>query len=246
MIDERKMSKQPQPAPTASAVGPCPTVIQIVGRPGTESLPSTIAPPDHPFINNKGESKLSVLNITDKPIKLKSGDILGHVCPVSENNAETYKTSQNIQMPEHLQPLIDEVSPELSPEEKEAFKSLISEFQDIFMGPDKKLGQTDLAFHKIDVSEARPIKIPPRKCPLAQREIIEEELDKMLEQKVIEPSDSPWSAPICLVKKADGTYRFAINFRGLNSVTEKMRILFLTSVKYLIRYQGQNGITPWT
>ena len=43
-----KMSKQPLPAPTASAVGPCPTVIQIVGRPGTGRLPSTIAPPDHP------------------------------------------------------------------------------------------------------------------------------------------------------------------------------------------------------
>ena len=43
-----KMSIQPPPAPTASAVGPCPTVIQIVGRPDTGSLPSTIAPPDHP------------------------------------------------------------------------------------------------------------------------------------------------------------------------------------------------------
>ena len=43
-----KMSKQPPPAPTASAVGPCPTIIQIVGRPGTGSLPSAIAPPDHP------------------------------------------------------------------------------------------------------------------------------------------------------------------------------------------------------
>ena len=43
------MSKQPPPAPTASAVGPCPTVIQIVGRPGTGSLPSTIATPDHPL-----------------------------------------------------------------------------------------------------------------------------------------------------------------------------------------------------
>ena len=42
------MSIQPPPAPTASAVGPCPTVIQIVGRPGTGSLPSTIAPPEHP------------------------------------------------------------------------------------------------------------------------------------------------------------------------------------------------------
>ena len=57
-----KMAKQPPPAPTASAAGPCPTVIQIVGRPGTGTLPSTIAPPDHPQLggaeaiyNNKGE-----------------------------------------------------------------------------------------------------------------------------------------------------------------------------------------------
>ena len=47
------MSKQPPPAPTASAVGPFPTVIQIVGRPGTGSLPSTFAPPDHPQFNEK-------------------------------------------------------------------------------------------------------------------------------------------------------------------------------------------------
>ena len=44
-----KTSKQPPAAPNASAVGPCLTVIEIVGRPGTRSLPSTIAPPDHPL-----------------------------------------------------------------------------------------------------------------------------------------------------------------------------------------------------
>ena len=42
------MSKPPPPAPTGSTAGPCPTIIQIVGRPGTGNLPSTIAPPDHP------------------------------------------------------------------------------------------------------------------------------------------------------------------------------------------------------
>ena len=56
-----KMSKQPPPAPTASAVGPYPTVIQILGRPGTGSLPSTIAGPDHPshHLNNLGSTKAS-------------------------------------------------------------------------------------------------------------------------------------------------------------------------------------------
>ena len=52
------MSKPPPPAPTASAIGPCPTVIKIVGRPGTGSLPSTIAPPDHPPIWS-GHEKLT-------------------------------------------------------------------------------------------------------------------------------------------------------------------------------------------
>ena len=44
-VDESKMSKQPPPAPTASAIGPCPIVIQIVGAPALEVYP---APSHHP------------------------------------------------------------------------------------------------------------------------------------------------------------------------------------------------------
>ena len=47
------MSKQPPSAPTASAIGPCPTIIQSVGRPGTGNLLRTIAPPDHPLVYPK-------------------------------------------------------------------------------------------------------------------------------------------------------------------------------------------------
>ena len=42
--DRVKRSTQPPPASTASAVDPCPTVIQIVGHPDTGRLTSTIAP----------------------------------------------------------------------------------------------------------------------------------------------------------------------------------------------------------
>ena len=58
-IAESQMSKQPPPAPTASATGPCPTIIQIVGRPGTGSLPRTFAPPDHPPYHGKAENDIS-------------------------------------------------------------------------------------------------------------------------------------------------------------------------------------------
>ena len=45
MIDERKNVQTTPTAPSASAIGLCPTNIKIVGRPGTGSLPSTFAPP---------------------------------------------------------------------------------------------------------------------------------------------------------------------------------------------------------
>ena len=43
-----KISKQPPPAPTASAVGPCPTIIQIVGRPALEVYLAPWHPPTTP------------------------------------------------------------------------------------------------------------------------------------------------------------------------------------------------------
>ena len=55
-----KNNQTTPPAPTASAVGPCPTVIQIVGRPGTGRLPSTIAPPDHPHNRKRTKQKVQV------------------------------------------------------------------------------------------------------------------------------------------------------------------------------------------
>ena len=54
MIDERQNVKTSPPVPTTSAVGPCPTILaKLIGRPGTGSLPSTIAPPNHPSVNMK-------------------------------------------------------------------------------------------------------------------------------------------------------------------------------------------------
>lgn len=49
--------------------------------------------------------------------------------------------------------------------------------------------------------------------------ITDEEVNEMLQQGVIEPSHSPWSLPIVMVKKKDGKRRFCIDFRQVNEVT---------------------------
>ncbi|KAG5463674.1 MAG: hypothetical protein BJ554DRAFT_5399 [Olpidium bornovanus] len=81
---------------------------------------------------------------------------------------------------------------------------------------DENPGQVhpDIAQHRIDTRDAKPINFPPRRQAPHKRRQTAEETQQMLECGVIEPSRSPWAALVELQyknrEKVFATWRFAI------------------------------------
>ena len=80
---------------------------------------------------------------------------------------------------------------------------------------------TSLVTHQIDTGSSHPIHQQARCLPLHKRAEADTLLKDMLKKGVIEPSSSPWTSPIVLVKKKDRSTRFWVDYRKVNEVTVK-------------------------
>ncbi|WVZ69652.1 hypothetical protein U9M48_018407 [Paspalum notatum var. saurae] len=99
--------------------------------------------------------------------------------------------------------------------------SLLRQFEAVFQEP-RGLPPERPYDHRIHLLlGTAPVAVRPYRYPQLQKDELERQCAAMLEQGIIRPSTSPFSAPVLLVRKADKSWRFCIDYRALNAKTSK-------------------------
>ena len=116
------------------------------------------------------------------------------------------------------------LNPELEARQKERVAALIEQYQNVFSRNRKRPTRTKLdVSHAIITSDSPPQSTRPRRVPPSWEKEINLQLKEMMnaDPPICRPSNSPWSSDVVLVKKKDGSLRFAVDYRRLNSVTKR-------------------------
>ena len=106
-------------------------------------------------------------------------------------------------------------------QQRNTLMQLLWEYKDIFAGLGNSLGKTDVMQFEIELKDdAVPFKARPYRSNPHVRSEIKKQVQDMLNKDIIEPSTSQFGSPVLLVSKPDGSYRFCIDYRKLNSMTK--------------------------
>lgn len=102
---------------------------------------------------------------------------------------------------------------ELHGDEANEFEKIKVEIEKVSAREIDDLGHCKIRKHKIVLIEDQPIFCAPYRKSLAERIEIKKEIDLLLKAGIIRPSNSPWSSPVLMVPKPNGTKRLCVDYR---------------------------------
>jgi transposase InsO family protein len=107
--------------------------------------------------------------------------------------------------------------PDLPEHHSHPLLKLLEKHQHIFSDSP---GLTNNYHHEIRLTSSEPFAVRQYPIPLAHREKVQEEVNRMERWGVISRSDTPYSSPLVTTVKKDGSVRICLDARRLNSMTE--------------------------
>ena len=177
--------------------------------------------------SKQGKFSLFLINTTNKLIWLRKGSAISKIEGVKEcncvnvNNLNKWEqqTSLKVISPDDLKEKI------IVPiNHRETNEDLIEQNVDLFVEEETDLEKTtNTVKMSIDTGNHPQIKLRSYRDPFAKHPVIDKVVDDMLAANIICPSRSPWSTPIVVVDKKDGTKRFCTDLRKLNNFSKKSR-----------------------
>lgn len=165
-------------------------------------------------------AQVSMANALDEMTQLTFNDqpLIAQICVEGEDDTDSELEvyySQDLSSPSENKEL--EICSELTHEQKDDVKNVIEESRDVFS---ELPGCTNSICHDISLCTTERLKPKLYPLPVHLQPYFENEVENLLKQGIIRPSQSPHSSPVVMIRKADGSYRMAIDYRVLNSVTE--------------------------
>nr|GEV17784.1 putative reverse transcriptase domain-containing protein [Tanacetum cinerariifolium] len=101
---------------------------------------------------------------------------------------------------------------------------VVKEFSDVFPEDLPGLPPVRQVEFQIDlIPGAAPVARAPYRLAPSEMQKLSDQLQELADRGFIQPSTSPWGAPILFVKKKDGSFRMCIDYRELNKLTVKKR-----------------------
>lgn len=114
---------------------------------------------------------------------------------------------------------IDLSSVNISSNERAQLQALIDEYHDVFSKNAYDLGSSKTDPVHIYTTTEVPVRSRAYRTPVRYQAELEKHINSLIQSGRIVESNTPWTSPIVLIKKKNGSLRVCLDFRKLNEVT---------------------------